>query len=142
MIFNTELIERLGLDRCVGCGNCTGVCPSARNGGVVPNEVVQSVLNGIETKDIWKCLVCCRCSEACPVDINVSQMMVSLRNSSEDVPDRFKKTGQQMFRSGKVFAMIGRTEATRKELGLPVETMDENALSEIRTILKGAGFDE
>ncbi|MFA6710469.1 MAG: 4Fe-4S dicluster domain-containing protein [Candidatus Methanomethylophilaceae archaeon] len=142
MISNAELTGRLGLDRCVGCGSCTDVCPSARNGGVVPDEVVRSVLDGNDAKDIWKCLVCHRCSEVCPFGIDVSQMMICLRNSSDDVPDRFRKTGKQMFEKGRLFTMAGRAESMRKELGLPVGDVDESALDEVRKILKGAGFDE
>jgi len=142
MISNLDLIEELGLGRCIGCENCTGVCPSARNGGIVPYEAVQAVLDGANVKDLWKCLICHRCSAVCPVGINVSQMMMSLRNVSENVPDRFKKTGQQMFKGGKIFVPVGRMESVRKELGLSVEVMEERTRNESKIILKGAGFSE
>jgi len=138
----TYLIKELGLERCIGCGNCTSVCPSARNGGIVPHEAVQAVLDGVDVKDIWKCLICHRCSAVCPVEINVTQMMTSLRNVSENVPDRFKKTGQQMFKGGKIFIPIGRMESVRKELGLSVEVIEERTLNESKIILKRAGFNE
>ena len=66
-----------GADRCIECGSCTDVCPSARHGGIVPEKTVKDVNEGREPVDVWKCLQCHRCSVACPQDIDIATIRVS-----------------------------------------------------------------
>lgn len=52
-------ISRL-MQRCISCGKCTPVCPSARHGGCDPHEVMV-----IGEGDLTQCLQCGNCSRAC-----------------------------------------------------------------------------
>lgn len=134
-----------GLDRCLECGSCTDVCPSARHGGIVPDKVVNDVSEGREAKDIWKCLQCHRCSAACPEGIDVAGLICHLRNqasSKGDIPERFRRSAAQMSKDLRMYPMIGRTVAQRGDLGLSTGEISEEERTKVSAMLRGAGFDE
>ena len=134
-----------GLDRCLECGSCTDVCPSARHGGIVPDKVVNDVSEGREAKDIWKCLQCHRCSAACPEGIDVAGLICHLRNqasSKGDIPERFRRSAAQMSKDLRMYPMIGRTVAQRGDLGLSTGEISEEERTKVLAMLRGAGFDE
>lgn len=134
-----------GLDRCLECGSCTDVCPSARHGGIVPDKVVNDVSEGREAKDIWKCLQCHRCSAVCPEGIDVAGLICHLRNeasSKGDIPERFRRSAAQMSKDLRMYPIIGRTAAQRGDLGLSTGEISEEERSKVSAMLRGAGFDE
>ena len=133
-----EIRVLLGLDRCISCGACTDACPSARHGGVIPDEAVASVTDGEVPDRIWDCLMCHRCSMACPREIDVAEMMSLLRSISEEIPERYQRTAVQVYRTGRTFAVSKRTASQRESLGLsPAGEADSDAL---RPILDREGW--
>ena len=134
-----------GLDRCIECGSCTDVCPSARHGGIVPDQTVKAVSEGKEIVNIWKCLQCHRCSAACPQEIDVAGLICHLRNeasSKGDIPERFRRSAAQMKKDLRMSPIIGRTVAQRNDLGLSTEEISEEDKRAVSGMLKGASFDE
>ena len=137
-----ELTSTFGLDECVECRACSDACPSCRNGGVDPQLTILSLMTGGEIKDVWKCLVCHRCSMTCPQDIDVAGMMLALREFSskeEGVPETLKRTYKAFASDGKVSLPKGRMESVRKELGLSDVVRDQNAVEELNEIMKEVG---
>lgn len=114
-----EIRAALDLDRCASCGACTQACPSARHGGVVPDESVSLVVGGRVPERIWDCLLCHRCTMACPEGIDVAEMMSMLRNASGDTPERFLRAADRVYRTGRTVQPSGRTASQREALGLP-----------------------
>lgn len=144
MVSDADGTGDLGLERCTGCGSCTDSCPSARNGGIRPDEFVRAAADGRGTPDAWRCLLCHRCSMACPQGIDVAGLMVSIRNASSlsgDIPERFRRTGELMYSEGRIFRPNARTASVRADLGLRADPgVSERTLSESRKILQEAGF--
>ena len=110
----------------------------------MPDDAVRRVNEGGTVPDVWKCLQCRRCSMHCPEGIDVAGMVCALRNETSaggDVPERFRRTAQQMCKVHKVFQTIGRTEVQRTEMGLSNDRMPQSETDEIARRLKEAGFD-
>ena len=109
-----DIREILGLDRCVSCGVCTDACPSARHGGIVPDAAVASVTVGETPERIWDCLMCHRCSMACPQKIDVAEMMALLRGISDGTPERYLRSAVQVYRTGRTVSASKRTASQRE----------------------------
>jgi len=138
-----ELQERFHLQECLRCGQCTERCPSARQGGVRPGEVVAAVLDGTEAQGIWDCLLCHRCLEVCPSNIDIVMLMTHLRHRSalEGVaPDRFLRTGAILVKEGRGFPANPRTQRAREELGLPPLMDSDRAMRELGKIISRTRF--
>ena len=134
-----------GQDRCIECGSCTDVCPSARHGGIVPEKTVKDVNEGKEPVDVWKCLQCHRCSAVCPQDIDIAGLICHLRNeasSKGDIPERFRRSAAQMKKDLRMSPIIGRTVTQRSDLGLSTGEISEEERNTVSEMLRGAGFDE
>ena len=133
-----------GLDRCLECGSCTDVCPSARHGGIIPDKTVKDVSEGRPAENVWKCLQCHRCSAACPEGIDVAGLICSLRNeasSKGDIPERFSRSAKQMSKDLRMYPIIGRTVSQRSDLGLSTGEISEEERTKVKAMLRGAGFD-
>ncbi len=117
-----EIAEVYGLDRCVKCRSCTKHCPSARHGGIVPDETVPAVREGTYDGDPWKCLQCHRCSAACPKKIDVASVIIRLRNiqaRSGNIPERFLRVSKAYSETGGTMGSAPSVDENRKDMGLP-----------------------
>ena len=87
-------LDRLRLDGCTECGRCRGVCPAVKAGTPLdPKNLVLSLqarmrgsdadkplIDGIVSKDaLWSCTTCGACAKACPAEIPIPDMLVSMR---------------------------------------------------------------
>lgn len=142
MTDNINVIYRFGLNKCVECRACSESCPSYRNGGIDPQYTIATVLKDSEVKDIWKCLVCHRCAMICPQEINVTGMMLALREidfKNGNAPEKIKRTYVEFTRYGRLGIPKGRMETVRKELGLDDVTSNPMCVEELEQIMKKAG---
>lgn len=115
--------EARGVSRCLICGSCTRVCPSARHGGFVPDEFIGAVDEGRETVGVWNCLQCRRCSHICPAGIDVAATVQDVRKlfaAAGDAPPKFIKAAETARTSGTSIAKSPRIAKQRAELGLPI----------------------
>lgn len=87
----SDEVERLR-NRCIGCGKCSRVCPSAKHGGIDPMEVMM----GGEA-DMSTCITCGSCSQVCRrTDPAVVMKDLIAMEQGIHVSDVFRETGYVM----------------------------------------------
>jgi len=84
--FLKRVEERSGqnLSTCYQCGNCTAGCPGGEFYDRQVSQIMRSVQLGLKEeslscKSLWLCLSCSTCTARCPNQIDVAQVMETLR---------------------------------------------------------------
>ncbi|MBW2655495.1 MAG: 4Fe-4S dicluster domain-containing protein, partial [Deltaproteobacteria bacterium] len=86
-------------ENCVQCTVCTNVCPVVAYGGNDNDMTPQQIMNLLRlgkkqtaagTRMVWNCLTCYMCQEHCPSEIKVADIIIELRNISNQTTDRLK----------------------------------------------------
>ena len=102
-------------DLCLACGTCAAGCPLTGTEGFDPRKIVRRVLMGrdselIDSKLIWLCTMCGKCEHACPMGINIVNLIRTARGmvDRERVPGMIHKGVELGLKSG-------------NNLGLPAE---------------------
>jgi heterodisulfide reductase subunit C len=145
-----DIVSEFLLSRCVRCGSCDAVCPSGRNGGIHPDAVIYGIIDAIPSSemkdmqaDVWKCLMCHRCSMNCQERIDVAGAVRSLRYMgavSGNSPKRFRAARETLMKDGRAFPVNETVNKKRTELGLDAINADPGSADELRTIISGTGF--
>lgn len=87
---NSDFVEQVGIEsgqpvqKCYQCGKCTAGCPVAFAMDYSPNQVIRMVQLGLKEevlrcRTIWLCATCATCATRCPRNVNLTQVMESLR---------------------------------------------------------------
>ncbi|MFB0502157.1 MAG: CoB--CoM heterodisulfide reductase subunit C [Candidatus Bathyarchaeia archaeon] len=152
--FRNEILSTPGgktLQRCYQCGSCTGGCPTSFYTSFRVRKVVHQALLGLRDdvlrgKDIWMCTVCFTCQERCPTGVEVTDLMLALRNLATKegcAPAPLKNVLKALFETGHEFPFTGYTRKLRRELGLsetpPLTISSSKALKEVQKLMKTAG---
>jgi len=129
---------------------CDDVCPSGRNGGIHPDAVIFAIMDADPSSemkeirtDVWKCLMCHRCSMDCPEGIDVTGVIRTLRYleaSSGNLPKRFCKASETLVREGRAFSVNATVNKKRSELGLDEIEEDAASVNELNEIISRTGF--
>ncbi|MCL2607585.1 MAG: 4Fe-4S dicluster domain-containing protein [Methanomassiliicoccaceae archaeon] len=144
------IVSMFSLSSCTKCGECDKVCPSGRNGGIRPDAVVSAIINAATPSDIsflykevWKCLMCHRCSMNCPREIDIVGAIRYVRYTAatkEGPPQRFSRSGSTLAAEGRTFPVNDTVNKKRLEVGLKEIKKDNGSLEELRTIMSRTGF--
>ncbi|MFP4169799.1 MAG: 4Fe-4S dicluster domain-containing protein [Methanomassiliicoccales archaeon] len=148
--FDPELPEELiqedfaeFLRRCHQCGQCSSVCPSLRNGGIRPREVMERAITGtfeLETdRSIWLCTMCNGCSERCEMGVNPAGVINALRRLSAQrggAPDHLLSEVKLFKETGLAFPRTRLTSKLRGELDLEELEVDADTQDELDLIVK------
>ena len=83
------------LNRCLTCGSCASGCPASGIGNMDPRKFLRMALLGMEeaiaaSPWVWSCTLCARCMHACPMQINIPQLVFCAR---QQVPREQKPKG-------------------------------------------------
>ncbi|MEW6672654.1 MAG: 4Fe-4S dicluster domain-containing protein [Thermodesulfobacteriota bacterium] len=80
-------------DTCMACGLCAGSCPVAGVDGFDPRKLVRMASLGlmdelVEARWPWICTMCAKCGHVCPRDINIADLVRSIRSlrARDEVP--------------------------------------------------------
>lgn len=70
---------------CIQCGTCSGSCPNVSSMSLAPNQVVNMLREGMAGEVLtsntpWYCSACYLCSDRCPRDIPVTDIMYALKS--------------------------------------------------------------
>jgi heterodisulfide reductase subunit C len=87
---NADFISRVGresgqpVQHCYQCGKCSAGCPMATAMDYLPNQVMRMVQAGMREEalaceTIWLCAFCSTCTARCPKNVDLAQVMESLR---------------------------------------------------------------
>lgn len=115
------LAIKFELVKCIQCKKCTRNCPSAKHGGIIPNETVLGVREGNYAGDPWTCLMCHRCSMVCPKGIEIAGLVLALRNNEAEAgnfPERFGRVYGNFRKAGDTMSTAGSTDEERNAFGL------------------------
>jgi heterodisulfide reductase subunit C len=82
-----------GLNACMNCGVCTGLCPAAEFYDYDPRQVVDTVQSGnnreieklLKSDTIWYCGECMSCKTRCPRGNAPGLVIMALRGLSQDL---------------------------------------------------------
>ncbi|MHA1681333.1 MAG: 4Fe-4S dicluster domain-containing protein [Promethearchaeota archaeon] len=81
----SNMINGESLLNCIQCGVCSSGCTVSEWMDLQPHLVVSSLLLGMKdrvlnSKAIWTCSLCHRCTERCPKSVDYSFLLALLRN--------------------------------------------------------------
>ncbi len=88
--FKDIVMEKLpdggNLNACLTCGTCAAGCPATGLHGMDPRKVVRMAALGMDeelkkTPWAWMCSMCTRCVHACPMNVNIPQLVFNMRQS-------------------------------------------------------------
>ncbi len=97
---------------CIQCGLCAGSCPTRFAMDYSPMQILKMVQLGmreevLSSSTIWACATCHTCATRCPRAVNVTNLMMSLRNIAikENFIDK-RKTEAKFHKS--FFEVVGK----------------------------------
>lgn len=97
---------------CLTCGICSGRCPVCGVDGFDPRKVVRMAALGLENKIIearwpWICTMCGRCDHRCPMGIDVTGLIRSIRSQRDrdKVPGTLHKGVMAALQTGNNFSI-------------------------------------
>lgn len=75
-------------DYCLTCGICSSSCPVSGIDGFDPRKIVRMIGLGLEDKVVesrwpWICTMCGKCEHVCPMEIDIPDMVRSIRSLRE-----------------------------------------------------------
>lgn len=80
------LPEQGHLNLCLTCGACSSGCPATGLEGMDPRKFLRMAALGMDeevtsTPWVWMCTMCTRCVHACPMQINIPQLVFQARKT-------------------------------------------------------------
>lgn len=142
-ITEIDPVIHFALDKCRDCGLCTQACPSNKYGGIDPRAIIQGLLKGENSEDVWDCLLCYICEGACPAEISIAKLMTYLRYNralKNEAPERFLREANLFLKEGRGFPANTRTEKQRNELGLAPLHESDRGMRELGKIISRTRF--
>lgn len=75
----------LDVSACFNCGNCTAVCPLAKDSAGFPRRMIRMAQVGMEqellaSEDLWRCYACGECTQTCPRKADPAEFMAAARS--------------------------------------------------------------
>lgn len=129
--FKYAVAEKPGgenLKYCFACGTCTAGCPvRAIEDKYNPRKIIRMILLGmrkevLSSDFIWLCSGCYTCSERCPQQVEIPNIMTVIRNMAIRegyVLPAIKIQGRQIRKFGRLYEIDPFDARKREKLGLP-----------------------
>jgi heterodisulfide reductase subunit C len=148
--FKYEIAKMHGgekLMRCFQCGTCTSDCPIARFSDTYrPRQIIRMTQLGLKDRvlksdTLWLCASCFTCTDRCPQDVEVANVIRVLRNLAAEqgiVPQVFKEEASSILESGYAYRIPELRLKKRETLGLP--PLPRGNPESIRKALHGVNF--
>jgi heterodisulfide reductase subunit C len=116
------------LMRCFQCGTCTSDCPIARFSDTYrPRQIIRMTQLGLKDRvlksdTLWLCASCFTCTDRCPQDVEVANVIRVLRNLAAEqghIPQVFKEECASILESGYAYKIPELRVKKRETSGLP-----------------------
>lgn len=113
---------------CFQCGTCTSDCPIARFSDTYrPRQIIRMAQLGLKEKvlsldTLWLCASCFTCTDRCPQDVEVANVIRVLRNLAAQkgyIPRVFKELGLNILETGYAYRIPELRIKRREAAGLP-----------------------
>jgi heterodisulfide reductase subunit C len=148
--FKHEISETEGgekLMRCFQCGTCTSDCPIARfSDNYRPRQIIRMTQLGLRERvlrsdTLWLCAACFTCSDRCPQDVEVANVIRVLRNLAAQegyMPKVFTEQFASILESGYAYRIPDLRLKKREIQGLP--PLPKGNSASIKTTLERVHF--
>jgi heterodisulfide reductase subunit C len=129
--FKYEIASQSGgehIMRCVQCATCSSGCPVASiSEKFNPRRIIRMAILGLKEKVIkedfvWYCAACYTCSERCPQDVRIPDLMSAIRNIATKegyIHPAYKEQGRLICEMGRLYEVTDFENERRQKLGLP-----------------------
>jgi heterodisulfide reductase subunit C2 len=150
--FKYELQKLHGSEKilkCFQCGTCTSDCPIARfSDSYRPRTLLHMAHLGLKDRvlssdTLWLCAACFKCTDRCPQDVEVADVIRVLRNLAAEkgyIPQVFKDQAQALVATGYAFKIPDLRIKKRASQNLP--PLPKGNPESVRRTLKGVKFFE
>ncbi|NLF87252.1 CoB--CoM heterodisulfide reductase subunit C [Candidatus Bathyarchaeota archaeon] len=114
--------------KCFQCGTCTSDCPVARfSDSYRPRTLLHMAHLGLKDRvlssdTLWLCAACFKCTDRCPQDVEVADVIRVLRNLAAEkgyIPQVFKDQARTLVETGCAFRIPDLRIKKRESQGLP-----------------------
>jgi len=129
--FKYEIASQHGgehIMRCVQCATCSSGCPVASiSEKFNPRRIIRMAILGLKERVIkedfvWYCAACYTCSERCPQDVRIPDLMSAIRNIATKeghIHPAYKEQGRLIGNMGRLYEVTDFENERREKLGLP-----------------------
>lgn len=132
---------------CYQCGVCTGGCPVAYvKPEYNPRRILEAIILGqyeeiLSSDLVWLCTSCHSCLERCPQRIEVSELLIELRNLAAEtgnIPKLLLERAKRIAETGQSTPISRASTVWREKLNLaPVSPVN---VEEVQGILQATNF--
>ena len=132
---------------CYQCGMCTGGCPVAHaRSDYNPRRILETIMLGhyneiLSSELIWLCTSCHSCLERCPQKIELSELLIDLKNAaaeSGNIPKLLLERAKRIADTGQSTPTSKASLVWRDKLGLaPLRHVN---VEEVHTLLEATKF--
>jgi len=138
---------RKKLAGCYQCGMCTGGCPVAHvKPDYNPRRMLEGIILGqyseiLSSDLVWLCTSCHSCLERCPQRIEVSELLIELKNLAAEtgnIPKLLLERAKRIAETGESTPVSKASLVWREKLNLPPITPVN--VEEVQTILQATDF--
>jgi len=107
--FDAQTAETLAASKqtCLTCGLCSSACPVSGIDGFDPRKIVRMLSFGrieeaAESRWPWICTMCARCTQVCPMEIDIAMLIRDMRaqREREKVPGILHKGVTNVLKTG------------------------------------------
>lgn len=132
---------------CFKCGACTGGCPVGILTEIYkPRQIIGEALLGMREKvltggELWLCATCYTCEDRCPQKVNITDVIIALRNMTfreGHTPEALIEQARNMVETGWIQKTTASMDKRREELGL--SRLPKMAVEDMQKIVKATGF--
>ncbi|AFV23584.1 CoB--CoM heterodisulfide reductase subunit C [Methanolobus psychrophilus R15] len=151
-----ELLNRLKAAckdtlKCMQCGVCSGSCPSGRHTALNIRRLVRKAARTtdvLKDEQLWMCTTCYNCQERCPRDIDIVDVVLTLRSIAVHegiMLAEHTKVSELLLEYGHAVPIDEERRKQRVELGLEEMPLTVHKypddLKEVKSLLISCGFD-